>query len=143
MRPNNLIIKGFGSYARETVIPFDDLGDGLYLITGDTGAGKTTIFDAIMFALYGTVGGDHRKINMMHSDYIPKSEDSLVELVFTHNGRQHKVRRTIHLQKKRRSENTYDFKQDAEFWQKDHGASGQPGRGPVPADHHAGPGRIP
>ena len=52
MRPNNLIIKGFGSYARETVIPFDDLGDGLYLITGDTGAGKTTIFDAIMFALY-------------------------------------------------------------------------------------------
>ena len=117
MRPNNLIIKGFGSYARETVIPFDDLGDGLYLITGDTGAGKTTIFDAIMFALYGTVGGDHRKINMMHSDYIPKSEDSLVELVFTHNGRQHKVRRTIHLQKKRRSENTYDFKQDAEFWE--------------------------
>ena len=117
MRPNNLIIKGFGSYARETVIPFDDLGDGLYLITGDTGAGKTTIFDAIMFALYGTVGGDHRKINMMHSDYIPKNEDSLVELVFTHNRRQHKVRRTIHLQKKRRSENTYDFKQDAEFWE--------------------------
>lgn len=117
MRPNNLIIKGFGSYARETVIPFDDLGDGLYLITGDTGAGKTTIFDAIMFALYGTVGGDHREINMMHSDYIPKSEDSMVELIFTHNGRQHKVRRIIHMQKKRKPENTYEFKQKAEFWE--------------------------
>ena len=43
MRPNNLIIKGFGSYARETVIPFDDLGDGLYLITGDTGAKQQSL----------------------------------------------------------------------------------------------------
>ena len=117
MRPVTLLIKGFGSYAEETLIPFGELGDGLYLITGDTGAGKTTIFDAIMFALYGTVGGDHRKINMMHSDYIPKGEDSVVDLTFTHNGRRHRVRRTIHMKKKRGLDNTYEFTQDADLWE--------------------------
>ena len=117
MRPVTLKMKGFGSYAEETLIPFDDLGDGLYLITGDTGAGKTTIFDAVMFALYGTVGGDHRKINMMHSDYIPKGEDSVVDLTFTHSGRTHRVRRTIHMKKKRGLENTYEFTQDADLWE--------------------------
>ncbi|MBR7045129.1 MAG: SMC family ATPase [Lachnospiraceae bacterium] len=117
MRPVTLLIKGFGSYAEETLIPFEDLGSGLYLITGDTGAGKTTIFDAIMFALYGTVGGDHRKINMMHSDYIPKGEDSVVDLTFTHNGRCHRVRRIIHMKKKRGLEDTYEFTQDADLWE--------------------------
>ena len=117
MRPVTLKMKGFGSYAEETLIPFDDLGDGLYLITGDTGAGKTTIFDAVMFALYGTVGGDHRKINMMHSDYIPKGEDSVVDLTFTHSGRTHRVRRTIHMKKKRGLEDTYEFTQDADLWE--------------------------
>ena len=122
MRPNTLLIKGFGSYAEETRIPFDELGDGLYLITGDTGAGKTTIFDAIMFALYGTVGGDHRKINMMHSDYIPKGEDSVVDLTFTHNGRRHRVRRTIHMKKKRGQDNVYEFTQDADLWEENKAA---------------------
>ena len=117
MRPVTLKMKGFGSYAEETLIPFDDLGDGLYLITGDTGAGKTTIFDAVMFALYGTVGGDHRKINMMHSDYIPKGEDSVVDLIFTHSGHTHRVRRTIHMKKKRGLEDTYEFTQDADLWE--------------------------
>ena len=57
MRPLYLEMTAFGSYAGPTVLPFDKLNQGLCLVTGDTGAGKTTIFDAIMFALYGTASG--------------------------------------------------------------------------------------
>mgnify|MGYP000368057272 FL=1 len=70
MKPEKLIISAFGPYAEEIEIDFEKLGDrGLFLITGDTGAGKTTIFDAISFALYGEASGEIREAGMFRSKY--------------------------------------------------------------------------
>ena len=71
MRPIRLTMKAFGSFAKETTVPFSDLSSGLFLIVGDTGAGKTTVFDAIMFALFGAASGSSRndgKADVLHSD---------------------------------------------------------------------------
>ena len=80
MKPVLLEMTAFGSYAKKTEISFDRLTHGLYLITGDTGAGKTTIFDAIVFALYGVASGTDRKPEMMHCDFVDQSVDTEVAL---------------------------------------------------------------
>ena len=107
MRPIRLEMTAFGSYAGKTVVPFDRLQSGLYLITGDTGAGKTTIFDAIVFALYGEASGNDRRPQMMHSDLVPLSTDTLVRLTFSQNGRRFTVERSIHFPKKRKAVGGY------------------------------------
>ena len=101
MRPVKLTMKAFGSFAQETVVDFDKLGGGLYLIVGKTGAGKTTIFDAISFALFGKPSGSERDAKMFHSDFVPLSEDTVDKLSFAHNGRKYLVERNMHFKKTR------------------------------------------
>ena len=94
MRPIKLTISAFGPYADLTVLNLDKLGEnGLYLITGTTGAGKTSIFDAIAYALYGTPSGSSRKDSMLRSKYANTSTDTFVELTFVCNGKTYTVRR--------------------------------------------------
>lgn len=94
MRPVYLRMSAFGPYAGNVEIHMDELGEhGLYLITGDTGAGKTTIFDAICFALYGEASGVNRDAGMLRSKYADDETPTEVELVFTHCGREYSVKR--------------------------------------------------
>lgn len=106
MRPVKLIMSAFGPYAGCVEIPFSEFGShGLYLITGDTGAGKTTIFDGIVFALYGEASGDVRKSDMMRSDFAKPSEKTYVELEFLCRGKQYRiVRNPEYLRPKTRGE---------------------------------------
>lgn len=94
MRPEKLTMCAFGPYAGKTEVPFSDFGDhGLYLITGDTGAGKTTIFDGIVFALYGEASGSIRTASMLRSDFAAATEKTYVELVFTYRNQSYIVTR--------------------------------------------------
>lgn len=94
MRPETLTISAFGPFAGEVVIDFSKLGkQGLYLITGDTGAGKTTIFDAITFALYGEASGQYRESTMFRSKYADAETKTFVELIFSYRGSRYTVRR--------------------------------------------------
>ncbi len=77
-----LVMCAFGSYAEENIIDFSHKQEGVFLITGDTGSGKTTIFDAITFALYGKTSGDRREGNMMRSQYAKKDQPSYIEFTF-------------------------------------------------------------
>ena len=106
MRPLKLTMTAFGPYAGTETIDFDKLGSsGLYLITGDTGAGKTTIFDAITFALYGRASGPNRDPSMLRSKYVTEYAESGVELTFLNNGKVYTVRRTMeHLRLRQRGD---------------------------------------
>ena len=94
MRPIKLTVSAFGPYAGKTVLDLDKLGaNGLYLVTGDTGAGKTTIFDAITYALYGEASGDNREPSMFRSKYAEADTPTEVELVFSYAGKTYTVKR--------------------------------------------------
>lgn len=94
MRPIKLTLSAFGPYAGKTELDMDKLGDrGLYLITGDTGAGKTTIFDAIAFALYDGASSENREVTMLRSKYAAADTPTFVELVFSYAGKEYRVTR--------------------------------------------------
>lgn len=106
MRPVKLTISAFGPYAGCQVIDFEKLGKkGIYLITGDTGAGKTTIFDAIVFALYGEASGENRETTMFRSKYAKEDTETFVEMEFEYRNLIYKVRRNPeYMRKSKRGE---------------------------------------
>ena len=96
MRPIKLVLSAFGPYLNRTEIDFSRIGDsGIYLITGDTGAGKTTIFEAISYALYGeTVSGSDRSASMLRNKGADSSTETFVELHFMEKGQEYVIYRS-------------------------------------------------
>jgi exonuclease SbcC len=117
MKPIKLTISAFGPYASNTVFDLSKLGNrGLYLITGDTGAGKTTIFDAITYALYGEASGGVREISMFRSKYASAETPTFVELDFEYSGRQYYIRRNPEYERPAKRGDGYTLqKADAEL----------------------------
>lgn len=115
MKPLKLCMSAFGPYAEKVEIDFEKLGTkGLYLITGNTGAGKTTIFDAITFALYGEPSGNVRESNMFRSKYALDSTPTYVELTFLYQNKQYHIHRNPeYIRKKQKSEGFTTQKSDA------------------------------
>ncbi len=94
MRPLKLVMSAFGPYAGEETIDFEKMGNrGLYLITGDTGSGKTTVFDAVSFALFGESSGENREPAMLRSRFAEAKTKTFVELTFLYKGREYRVKR--------------------------------------------------
>ncbi|MGN1192857.1 MAG: SbcC/MukB-like Walker B domain-containing protein [Dorea sp.] len=93
MRPVKLVMSAFGSYAGRVEIDFSRIKSGLFLITGDTGSGKTTIFDAITYALYDRTSGGNRDGNMMRSQYALDDTDTFVSYTFLYQDKEYTIRR--------------------------------------------------
>lgn len=92
MKPIRLVMQAFGAYAEQTEIDFTQFEEkGLFLICGDTGAGKTTIFDAISYALYGEASGSYRDTKNLKSEYVDKKVESFVDFYFSHQGKDYHV----------------------------------------------------
>lgn len=119
MRPLKLKISGFGPFAGVEQVDFGRLGrSGLFLVTGDTGAGKTTVFDAITFALYGVASGgrQRRSARSFRSDFAAPDTETYVELTFEHAGRTYLLRRNPDYQRPaRRGSGIVEQKHDAEL----------------------------
>ncbi|MCR4741107.1 MAG: SMC family ATPase [Lachnospiraceae bacterium] len=119
MKPVKLIMSAFGPYAGEVpAIDFSKFEEtGLFLISGDTGAGKTTIFDAICYALYGETSGKYRDKKNLRSEYASDSTETYVDFYFTHQGKDYHVKRSPEYErKKQRGDGTVTVKESAVFY---------------------------
>lgn len=120
MRPIRLEIDAFGPFAGHEEIDFDKLENGLYLITGDTGAGKTTIFDAITFALYGEASGNSRKAGMLRSDFAKDSDVTRISFTFSYDRNTYRVVRTPQYERRKlRGEGTVKQNGDATLYREE------------------------
>ena len=120
MRPIKLTMSAFGPYAGKTTLDLDKLGErGLYLITGDTGAGKTSIFDAMIFALYGSASGEVREVSMLRSKYATDTTPTEVELTFIYGGKEYTVRRNPDYERPKKGGGTTMQKASAELYYPD------------------------
>ena len=120
MKPSKLIISAFGPYAgRVPEIDFTKFEEkGLFLISGDTGAGKTTIFDAICFALYGTTSGSYRDTKNLRSEYASDTAESYVDFYFSHQGKNYHIwRKPSYERKKQRGTGVITEKEKAVFYE--------------------------
>lgn len=117
MRPIKLTMSAYGPYADVTVVDFEKLGDeGLYLVTGDTGAGKTTVFDAISFALFGEASGNDRPVQTLRSDFAAPDAETYVELEFEYRTKRYRVWRCpAYRRAKRRGSGTTEQAADIVF----------------------------
>lgn len=108
MRPLTLTLTAFGAYAGSQTVDFEAAGaGGLFLITGDTGAGKTTLFDGVCYALFGKLTGRVRSEKMIRSDYADDTLETSAQLVFLHRGERWRItRRPAQTRRKKRGEGT-------------------------------------
>ncbi len=118
MKPSKLTMTAFGPYTGTVTVDFSVFGEsGLYLITGDTGAGKTMLFDAIAYALYGTASGSGRDDTMLRSKQADEKTATAVELTFTCHGDLYRVRRVLGREKRKRTgERQFTRSGECELW---------------------------
>lgn len=102
MKPLILVMSAFGPYVEKTYVDFSALGNGLYLISGDTGSGKTTIFDAITFALYGEASGTYRSSRLFRSEFAKPEQETFVELTFLYREEVYKLKRKPQYKRKKK-----------------------------------------
>lgn len=120
MRPVKLTVGAFGPYSKTQTIDFSCLRDNIFLITGPTGAGKTTIFDAISYALFGEASGSSRDKDALRSDFASVEDETFVELEFELRGNTYRIKRTPQQeQKKLRGEGVTVKNADAELYMPD------------------------
>lgn len=119
MKPITLKLSAWGPYAGEEYIDFTKLQEqGLFLISGATGAGKTTIFDAITYALYGEVSGSIRLKDSLRSDFSKDGQDTYVHFLFSHNEKQYEIRRSPKYERlRKRGEGTTTQPEEAIFYE--------------------------
>lgn len=120
MKPKKLVMSAFGPYAETAEVDFDKINSGIFLITGETGSGKTTVFDGISYALFDRTSGDNRKGDSMRSDYAPLDADTYVRLEFEHKGETYTIERSPnYVRAKKRGEGTTPHNADATLYMAD------------------------